>query len=188
MRRGGIPGIIAACAVLAFASPSARAQLVNENLLVRMPDGYKVGHQQRNDKQLINEMVPQSESVSDWTEMVTVQIFFSLKRVPPARMRDSVAAGWMKACPKAIHQQIADTPENGYPTLIWQLSCPSNPQTGKPEWTWFKAIGGNDSLYVVQKAFRFEPSKEQITRWIRYLKAAGVCDSRLPDRACPKTN
>jgi hypothetical protein len=41
---------------------------------------------------------------------------------------------------------------------------------------------------MVQKAFRFEPSKEQITTWIRYLKSVAVCDSRLPAQACPKTN
>ena len=37
-----------------------------------------------------------------------------------------------------------------------------------------KAIGGNDSLYVVRKkAFKFQPSKEQIVRWTQYLKRVG---------------
>jgi hypothetical protein len=53
--------------------------------------------------------------------------------------------------------------------------------------TWFKAVQGNDSFYVVQKAFKFEPSKEQITRWMDYLRKVSVCDSRIADRACPKT-
>ena len=44
---------------------------------------------------------------------------------------------------------------------------------------------GNDSFYVVQKAFKFTPNKEQIVRWVEYLKAVRVCDfasrrSRLP--------
>ena len=46
---------------------------------------------------------------------------------------------------------------------------------------------GNDSFYVVQKAFKFTPNKEQITRWVEYLKAVRVCDLRLAERACPPT-
>ena len=176
--------LIAASVVLVT---PAHAQLVNENLLVTVPPGYKIDHQARNERQLINEMVPQGESVKDWTEMVTVQIFFNRKRLAPQAMRDSIAQGWMKACPNGILQPVVDTTESGYPTLIWQLSCPNNPQTGKPEWTWFKAVSGNDSFYMVQKAFRFDPSKEQIATWMRYLKTVTVCDSRLADRACPAT-
>ena len=62
--------------------------------------------------------------------------------------------------------------------------APLNKATGKPEITWFKAIQGNDSFYIVQVAFKAWPSKEQITQWMRYLKDATVCDTRLPDRAC----
>jgi hypothetical protein len=36
---------------------------------------------------------------------------------------------------------------------------PKNRESGKPEITWFKAVQGNNSFYLVQKAFRFEPSK-----------------------------
>lgn len=57
----------------------------------------------------------------------------------------------------------------------------------KPEITWFKAVEGNDSFYLVQKAFKFEPSQDQITRWMGYLRKVSVCDSRIADRACPRT-
>ena len=60
-------------------SQACMAQLVNENLLTNFPDGYKIGYQNRNDKELISEMVPQNEAVENWTEMVTVQIFFGQK-------------------------------------------------------------------------------------------------------------
>ena len=84
-------------------------------------------------------------------------------------------------------QPIVGSVENGYPSLLWILECPKNPATGKPELTWIKGVQGNDSFYVVQKAFKFTPSKEQITRWIGYLKGVMVCDSRIADRACPRT-
>ena len=180
--RGGVVAMIAVCTALTV----AHAELVNENLLVGVPDGYKIDHQAHNDTQIINEMVPQAESVKTWTEMVTVQIFFGLKG-SLQEAQDYIADGWLKACPQGLRVPIVETTENGYPVSLWQLSCPNNPQTGKPEWTWFKALRGNDSLYLVQKAFRFEPSNDQITTWIRYLKSVAVCDSRLPERACPQT-
>jgi len=37
----------------------------------------------------------------------------------------------------------------------------------------------------VQKAFKFDPSQDQIVQWTLYLKKVGVCDTRLKERACP---
>jgi hypothetical protein len=43
---------------------------------------------------------------------------------------------------------------------------------------------GRDSFYLVQKAFKFEPSAEQGRIWGGFLDSARVCDTRLPDRPC----
>ena len=40
-----------------------------------------------------------------------------------------------------------------------------------------KAIQGRDSFYLVQKAYKFEPSAEQSVRVSRQRR---VCDTRLP--------
>ena len=64
---------------------------------------------------------------------------------------------------------------------------PSNPKTKQPEYTYFKAIQGNDSLYVLQKVFKYEPSRDEIVKWTLYLKNVSVCDSRIAERACPAT-
>jgi len=179
--------VLLATAVLASALQAAAA-LVNENLLTSAPSGYQIGFQDKNGQRQIVEWVPDGETVENWTEMVTVQIFYNLKVTPDAFMHD-LEKHWDSSCPgsPAAHT-IANVVENGYPSLVWLLDCPKNPGTAKPEITWFKAVQGNDSFYVVQKAFRFAPSKEQITRWVGYLKAAHVCDSRLPDRPCPKNS
>jgi hypothetical protein len=176
--------ILAAAFLAAFTFAPAQAQLVNENLLVKMPDGYKVGWQDRNAQRQMSEMVPAAQTVENWTEMVTVQIFFGQK-TPPQLFRARMGALWAKACPSSTSIPIAEGAERGYPTEVWQQTCESNPQTKKPEYTYFKAIQGHDSLYVVQKAFKYEPSRDEIVKWTLYLKAVSVCDSRLADRACP---
>lgn len=172
-------------ALLALAA-AARAELVNENLLVELPPGYKIDFQQRKNNMLMTEMVPQGQSVNDWTEMVTVQIFFGHKATPD-QLKTNIAQGWLAACRGGSYQQLSAAPQNGYETLVWRLSCPFNPSTRRPEMTWFKAVKGNDSLYVVQKAFKFVPSDEQVATWMRFFDTVKVCDSRLPDRRCPQT-
>jgi hypothetical protein len=167
-------------------APPAAAELVNENLLVELPPGYKIAFQNKKNDMLMNEMVPSNESADNWTEMLTVQIFYGLKATPE-QFESKIDKGWLASCPGATANAVANDVENGYPALVWLLDCPRNPMTGKPEMTWLKAVQGNDSFYVVQKAFKFAPAKAEITQWMNYLKAVAVCDSRLPDRACPQT-
>jgi hypothetical protein len=164
---------------------AAHAELVNENLLVAVPPGYKIDFQDKKPNSLMNEMVPVAETVGNWTEMVTVQIFYNMKATPDGFV-DKMVSGWKSACPGASSSAIASGPENGYPAGVWLLNCPKNPATGKPEITWVKAMQGNDSFYVVQKAFKFRPSNDEVAQWMRYLRSVAVCDSRLPDRACPQ--
>lgn len=75
--------------------------------------------------------------------------------------------------------------ENGYPFAFWVMRCPFNPASGQPEVTHFKSIKGNDGFYIIQKAFKFDPSKEQAETWVKYLHKIKVCDMRPNDRICP---
>src|ERR1700733_2230015 len=76
---------------------TASAQLVNENLLVEVPPGYKVGFQEHKPNSLLNEMVPMGETVGGWTEMVTVEIFYDLKTTPE-KFADKMTSGWLASC------------------------------------------------------------------------------------------
>ncbi|HET9619578.1 MAG TPA: hypothetical protein VFW22_14180 [Pseudolabrys sp.] len=155
-----------------------------ENLLAALPDGYKVGFQQKKGSAQITEMVPAGETVEAWTEMVTVQVFNGLK-VTPDQFRDRMVKLWSGSCANSVAGPPTQATENGYPIAFWMMSCPLNKDSGKPEITWFKAIQGQDSFYVVQKAFKFDPSQGQIVQWTLYLKKVAVCDTRVKERACP---
>lgn len=160
------------------------SELKNENLLQTLPQGYKVDYQVRQDNMQMVEMVPQNESVQNWTEMVTTQVMLGLKASPQAfqkRMQDT----WAASCKDSEFTSLRQGEENGYPFAFWMQVCPRNQATGKPEITWFKAIQGNDSFYVVQKAFKFMPTNEQVVAWTQYLKSVQVCDTRIKGRECP---
>lgn len=173
-------------ALLAFFSSPAFAQLQDENILMGLPDGYVVGHQDKGANGMIVEMVPQGETVENWTQMVTMQIFFHRGDMTPQAFEQNMQANWSNSCPNSQYRQIRSGAENGYSFSFWLLDCPLNSQSGKPETTFFKAIQGNDAFYVVQKAFRGEPTKDQIVDWTQLAGKVQVCDTRLPEQACPE--
>jgi hypothetical protein len=117
-----------------------------------------------------------------------VQIFFGMTNVTPEAYRQRLETLWAANCKGAQSNPVGQGNERGLAVAVWIAFCPLNKETGKPELTMLKAIGGKDSFYLVQKAFRFKPDKEQIEQWSRYLRSVTVCDSRVAERACPRTN
>ncbi|SCK13745.1 hypothetical protein [Vogesella sp. LIG4] len=170
---------------LLLASLPAMAALQNENLVENLPAGYKIDFQTEKDDLVMTEMVPAAQSVHRWDEMLTTQVFLGMHTTTPQDFRDVMVRQWQFSCPGSDYDVLADGRDNGYPFALWYLSCPNNPATGQPELTWFKAIQGHDSFYVIQKAFKFSPSKAQQSEWLQYLRSVQLCDSRLADSACP---
>jgi hypothetical protein len=161
------------------------AQLQNENLVEKMPSGFKIGYQKSHDGINMQEWVPDGENVENWSELVTTQIFLGRKNLDTAQFLNAIGQQWLKACPGSTPNAIHTGNANGYPVSMLLLQCPLNPQTGKPETTLFRAIKGNDSFYVVQRAARSTPTKDQIAKMAQFLGSVNVCDARTPEHPCP---
>lgn len=170
---------------LTFAA-GATAEVTGELLLMGMPAGFKVDFQDRKGPILVTEMVPEKETADDWTEKLSTQIFVGLKSVSPAEFEKESRRQWLEVCKEGQYSAIASGEEKGYSFSVWMLSCPYSKAPGRPEFALFKAIQGADDFYVVQKAFRFELAREQVAQWMQFLKVVSLCDSRLPEKACPK--
>lgn len=159
--------------------------LQDENLLQGLPEGYVIANHARQGADELAEMVPVGESVDHWTEMVTTQIYHGAGGPTFAAYQADMAQHWKQACDASHVVPVKRGIEHGYAFALWLQTCQHADPQQPPEITWFKMIRGNDAVYVVQKAFHFQPSKAQIVRWVSYLKDVTVCDSRLADRACP---
>jgi len=190
MRRAAIvrrSAIAAAGFALLVATSAHATSLQNENLITPLPTGFKIGWRKIiPNRMTMVEYVPSGETVNDWSRMVTVQVFFHLSNIDPDRYIAGVANHWRAGCPGGDGKKVFGGFENGFATALWFLACPRNPQTGKPENTFFKAISGQDSLYVVQYAYRRTLSRDVATPGLRYLKTVFACDTRRADRPCPK--
>ncbi len=175
-----------AALLLTLTTRHAAGQLVNENLLITFPQGFRVANDQKANGVHLSEMIPKGESIDDWSQMVTVQIFFGAPAMTTPEFEANMETGWKATCPGASKGHVADGLENNYRFSLWIQSCPRNPATGKPETTFFKAIAGNDSFYLVQKAFRSKPTMDEVGAATAWLRKIEVCDSRRPEHACPK--
>ncbi len=179
--------------LLSTAVAGAEGELVDENLITKVPAGYKLGFQQATDQMKMMEFIPEGESVEDWSEMITIQMFDPANRNEEFYERlDSLVK---EACEDGSTHVTATREENGYPVKVFQMYCPENLKTGMGEVTFLKTIEGKDKFYVVQKAWRTEKysdddtlTEEDYVTWIQYLKAVYVCDSRVESRKCTLTN
>jgi hypothetical protein len=160
-----------------------RSTVKNEHMTIQLPDGYVIDFVQRTKERAIMEMVPSNETVKNWTEMVTHLINVGLK-VTPEEYRARLEKVGAESCSGSQLNTISQSVENGYAMQIWMQICPLNSATGKPEITMFKAVQGNDNFYMVNKAFKFMPSQDQVANWMQYLNSVTLCDTRLSERAC----
>ncbi len=177
-------GAIAFVSSLCFGA-TAQAQLKNENLLVGMPQGFKAGFSDSRNGMNMQEWVPANETVQNWTEMVTVQVFLRRSDLDPVQFLATMEKQWAGACKGSTATPVAIGKANGYASATMTLRCPLLASSGKPETTMMKTIKGNDRFYVVQRAARSVPGEVQLARMKQYLETVSVCDSRLPARACP---
>ncbi|MDX1809696.1 MAG: hypothetical protein R3331_09170 [Sulfurospirillaceae bacterium] len=160
--------------------------LINENILMGMPQNFKVGYKAYNPKTHLSvaELIPKNESVQDWSQMITLDIYHKNLPLNAKKYTLMMKDLWKRSCAKSYTKDIAHGKENGYDFSLLMLFCPKSKVTNKSEYTWLKAIKGKDSFYVVQKAFTIPPNKSQIIKTMQYLRRVQVCDSRLGN--CPK--
>ena len=168
-----------------LAYPAIAAPLEAENVLVPLPPGFVLGYEAAKDGASIHEYVPTGETVDDWSTILTVQVFRGIAGTDPDAFAKMVADGWLGAYPDGTAAKAGGGKVNGYPMTLWDLTCPLNPATGKPETARLEAIGGADALYSVQYGYREAPSHQRASLAAKFLKAVSLCDTRKSDRACP---
>ena len=172
---------LAVCAI----SVDAEAQLKDENLLALVLQGFKVATDHDDNGIVFQEWIPANETVTNWSEIVTVQILLGRSNVDGGRYLAAIKAGWLKACPQSKPNMIENGRANGYPLWTMMLQCPLLSSTGKPETTLFRSIAGRDSFYSVQRSARSVPDGAQMAKMAAYMERVTVCDTRSAEHPCP---
>ncbi len=156
-----------------------------EVLLMNISTNFELGADIGRNGNTYKEFVKRGQSVQDWSEMITLQIFNDIE-ITPAQFLQSLGGKIVSACPGTVSKRnIINGNTNGYPVSMLDLWCPSNPSTGKPESILIRVIKGDSRLYSVQYAWRETPSKDQFDSAVRFLANVSVCDTRTPTHICP---
>jgi hypothetical protein len=176
------------CALVALATSGATspaiAQFADENLRQVLPQGFKIGFKSERPGLAMTEAVPDGETVKDWSEMITTQVFLGRKGADPSAFLSGIRSQWLAACPGSVEPTIRAGDANGYAVSMVLLECALNPATGKPEVALLRGISGADSFYLIQFAWRAAPTQSQINTATHYLGTVNACDTRTPDHPC----
>jgi hypothetical protein len=161
----------------------ADSQHGTENFLVSYPKDFKIGWQKTQERSVWAEWIPSGQTVDNWTDMLTVQIYYGAK-VGAEAFLQNVGTRYMNDCPGTTAKGIFTGQTNGYVVSMLLLRCPRNPKTGKPETTAFRVIKGTEGLYSVQYAWRSSPSDQDVAAAMATLGKATVCDTRDNSHPC----
>lgn len=159
------------------------AELVNENLLLDLPlpSGEWDVYQNQEEGSNLLETRWVSKTSDDLVQT------FILYKTPNGDVNQSKVidnALGRENCDKVFESDvISDKVENGYQQLTWYTLCKTN--SGFYSKAIHKSIAGNDSMYEFKRIFRSEPTASDWEIWSEYISSIKVCDSRLPDQACP---
>lgn len=158
-----------------------------ENLIQSLPQGYQVGFNTIQGKVQLTQLVPTGQTVDNWNELVATQIFLGgAPQKNPTDFYRATATAWAQACPGAQQELVKSGQEKSYETAYWIQICPQNPQSKKPEFTWFKAIAGKNNFYLIQKSWAYEPNQDEVATWSGYLRDIYLCDNGNNETPCPQ--
>lgn len=134
------------------------------------------------------EAVLDGESVTRWTQMITVTGFKGASanaNITPALFAGSLAAGYKKACPGSLSSVVVgDTPISGYQGFLMIVSCGNVAQPSPhSEAAVIVVIKGQQDYYTLQWAERGAPSVTPLE--IDQLKWRDRLQALAPVKLCP---
>lgn len=156
---------------------AAQSTAATEMLGIAVPDEFQVGNRQRDEHTEIIELVQPPETVDDWSRLITSLMFFNASStgldIFYGQWRDQMRA----SCPGLIETDVRGAVD-GHPAIRGTLSCPKNPQTGKPENLSAFLVQGEANLMMAQVAFRHPVGPSDSALIERIAGSLKVCDQR----------
>lgn len=177
------------CSSLAGAEPPP----ANEQLFIVPPKGWVIGFHEKKDNVEVTEVLPPSQTLKNWTEMLTVQIIGGNGGKSPQDVLKDQLEIIKSACDDIGAGQVSLAVENGFETAMRAVACPKSKQWADGEVSLYKVITGRDRAYVVWRSWRGPAfTKDHLpvpsgttAEWLGFMRQVMLCDSSDPKHACP---
>lgn len=174
-------GLILAGLLSAAAPAAAPAEWLSKPEVA----GFVVGYEASNAEQSILELVPQGETVQNWSAMITDQRLGGLaKRATPRQFAELMANGMAKGCPGGKVTRIIDLKIDQRPAAQLYAECPLNPDSGKPEAFIGLLVAGEDDLHSRQVAWRKLPTLAEVNWAEEILAGTRLCTAGSKAKGC----
>lgn len=169
-----------------IASPTwTTNQKGQEVLIAATPSGYKANDPVNTDKNVVQLLYPEGQSLSNWTERLSLEAFPELIDHTPTAFQKAIQ-GPSENCKDGKVTSTSIGEQDGYAFSLWSETCAGS--EGKTEFRFNKVIQGNDNLYLITRSFQIEPSEAQSQQSRSYLDSVKVCDSQRSGQPCPTTD
>ena len=183
--------VIVLFALFLFAPRGAVALKPGENLLVKFPEGWKLGYQAKRGGVRVSDFIPVNQTIDTWRQMFTVKVFEGVMD-SPSTFLDRIEAGIRKGCKDVKADSPGVVVDNGYEAAVTLIACANETHTGNGTLSLMKAISGNEGFYLVRRAWRGKPfpldtmpvSRQEFSIWLEQINATKVCDTRGTDHPC----
>lgn len=173
---------------------------INETVLMNLPASWKLGHAAKEDRRLLTEYVPSAEAVTNWSEMVSVQIMLGLAnsgKLPLSGMLQGASQVMKTVCKDVLFQQFGEGVLDGRPAAVALIGCarapaaaPTGLRQGDSEIGLHVVVKGRDDLYFITKSRRgpgVDPAtypRQTLKPWQEFLSSIKLCDLNEPPKEC----
>ena len=155
-----------------------------EMLMGHPNNNFEIGYEKYSDELAMTEFVPIGETVQDWSQMITIQSLIGYRPETLESFATRFTQLVIDDCSGSDQEIILSDVQYGYNSLLLSINCQENLNTGLPERILVKAIQGDEALYVVQKAWKYDPKDGELADWFYELESFIVCGKNNDYEMC----
>lgn len=186
----------AIAALVAVGSAEAQEEAAAERFAARVPPDWKTVYQYRRGELMLAEFLPQEEEVRDWRTMLSYEYHGIAPWIDPIEFVENFAANQAELCEGFQSLRMSSGLENGYPTAVWMLVCPTMMASGKGRVTLLKAVQGTRGYYIAALMRRVDQFKQEdtpvepaeIAAWGQFMREIVVCMPGDDEHPCPQAD
>ncbi|WP_222167249.1 hypothetical protein [Edaphocola aurantiacus] len=165
------------CTIPAWAQDNPTVQRKGESLMLDWPDSehWKVGSNQENEEIQMLELIPEKETLENWTEMGNMMSIKGAVGVPVDVAMNMMYDQARKVSSKAKLTFIEKDEKAEYPWILFTIETNGFDDGGAAESQLWYIVQGKSALYANFRAVKKATvSKAQKEKWIRFFKTAKV--------------
>ena len=207
MSRPALSIAAAALALLAATAPARALEPLGERglavvnggggefFVTPVPIDWQVAHSQMDGRVLNMAWLPEGQSVGDWQDKVTLMVFPGETEIAGRELLAQLTRRYRRDCAELQTTDTQVQQKQGHTVAFRFVGCTKHRATDQGELALFRAVEGDGSLYLVQRAWRTPPyggdslpfQRELLGKTRLWLQGGRICkaDSVDPERACP---